>query len=102
MERILDKDEHQEKKDNSWFIVIVVNIMIIGIACLYTFYTSDSSLIYSILQFLVMINTLLLFLSFSYHKNYWKKWLLMVIIGVVLFLVALFIQVAFDISKMSL
>lgn len=91
MERILDKDEHQEKKDNSWLVVVVVNILIVFASCLYAFFTSSSSLIYSVIQsvpgFLVMVNSILLFLSFSYPKNYWKKWLFMVIIGIVLFII---------------
>lgn len=103
MKVILDRNENLKSKDNGWLVVMIVNIMIICVACLYAIFTSSSSsILQSISGFLIMVNSILVFLSFSYHKNYWKKWLIMAAFGVVLFIIVIIFQLIIDVSKFEL
>ncbi|WP_375560429.1 hypothetical protein ACE193_22485 [Bernardetia sp. OM2101] len=120
MDKILDREEQIKETifwKNSWFVVLAANGMLVlmSIYKTYSFFSSPLlpnlpflmkiSFFTNRLSFLMLIcNLVLLFVSLFFSTTYWKKWLLMGLIGLVLYGIntALYSISNFDSLKNSL
>jgi hypothetical protein len=112
MENILDFKGKQQDK-SSWKRVLITNGIILCIPLYFCYYyafieTSDRHyqiediIIYSLFFtciWTVILNALCLFISLFFSKTYWKKWLAVVVGGIILFLCTLGVQFILDFNK---
>ena len=112
MKQILDLENKSETK-SSWKPVLITNGVLVLLVILFFMiyaYLGNSYIkvpliikvyftLFLIIVCIICFNILLTLLSFFFSKFYWKKWLIMAVIGVVLFIITIFIQLIIDISK---
>ncbi|WP_375560430.1 hypothetical protein ACE193_22490 [Bernardetia sp. OM2101] len=111
MENVLDFEDKPEEK-GSWKPVLITNgVLIIGFLIIgyllflqvASFSIPIVSIVINVLRnlcfLLIIVNTLCVFISLIFFKNYWKKWLVMACFGVILFIAVISIIFILDISK---
>lgn len=112
MERILDRQNNTQTK-SSWKPVLITNgVLIISFLIIgYLLFLQVASfsipivtivmnVIRNLCFLLIIVNTLCVFTSLIFFKNYWKKWLFMALLGVILLVTVMSIIFILNISKM--
>ncbi|WP_157699023.1 hypothetical protein [Bernardetia litoralis] len=104
MERILDSQNSYQPK-SSWKPVLIINgilLFTLLFLCYHflfskfeasSYSTEDTFIsIFMIACFgLTLLNILCFFISLSFSKKYWRKWLMMIVISFILFILSLVI-----------
>ncbi len=112
MKEILDLENKSEGK-NSWKPILITNgilSIVMTIFFIWLFLSTKDDVTFSevgiiggsfmVLCFALMgVNTLALFISLFFSKKYWKKWLVIILLGFVLFIFALIISFFFVLSN---
>ncbi|WP_338812677.1 hypothetical protein V9L05_15025 [Bernardetia sp. Wsw4-3y2] len=119
MDKILDREEKKKQTNvwkNSWRVVLAANgiLVLMSIQRVYSFFSS-SSLILTDFNFLIKIsffidclsslmlicNLVLLFVSLFLSTTYWKKWLVMVLIGLVLYGISIALYSIYNLDRLN-
>lgn len=116
MDNVLDKEQNlNDRKNSSWKPILVTNGILAILFAIYAYY---SSIDFRYLSFtpsmiigrmivifccgIILINIFFTFLSLIFFRKYWKKWIVMVGFGILLFITISFIQSFIDISNLIL
>ncbi len=110
-ERILDS-ENKPKVKNSWKPMLILNGIVLSILLYfcYQLFISGNDIVYrtqSIIMnslmvisvWIVIVNVLFMLVSLFFSKTSWKKWLFVIVCGVILFILTLVIQLIIDFDK---
>lgn len=112
MERILDRQNNPQSK-SSWKPVLITNGIILFILfyfCYHLFVLETGDISYQIEDIIinsfivisvwvVIVNIIGLFISLFFSKTYWRKWLVVVACGVIIFISILVIRFIIDFDK---
>ena len=120
MEKILDRQEKKKQTNvwkNSWRVVLAANgILVLMSVYRVSSFFSSSSLILTDFNFLIKVsffidclsslmlicNLVLLFVSLFLSTTYWKKWLVMVLIGLVLYGISIALYSIYNLDRLTI
>ncbi len=118
MDKILDREEQKKEQNfwkNSWFVVLAANgiLVLISSSKTYSFFHTLSVIghdypvliqlhffINTLSFFMLICNFVLCFFSLLFSPVFWKKWIVMVLIGLVLYGISKATYSFFNIDKL--